>query len=241
MLAGMVARRAASRARPAGPGGRGRAGGTCARTSSRRTGCPKANAIENSYMFANGPWPVAIVRKTRLAAMARTLSHASRRRVVPDRGRPRPGGEGDRAGRQRDARGGQSRRPDARERIEDVAHEGEERAQRPRDEGVLGRAFPWCGAPQLLAGPVTAWRMSVTRDVNSASRSLSRRPTAATASELPPSGRGGELAPDPAVRDEEADHEPHDQEEAAEPDDRRPGVLGDVEAGVLGLALEGVA
>ena len=35
---------------------------------------PKAKAIENSYMFANGPWPVAIVRKIRLASSARVAS-----------------------------------------------------------------------------------------------------------------------------------------------------------------------
>jgi len=29
-------------------------------------------------MLENGPWPVAIVRKTRLAAMAKTLSPPSR-------------------------------------------------------------------------------------------------------------------------------------------------------------------
>ncbi len=38
---------------------------------------PKAKAIENSYMLANGPWPVTIARKTRLASRVTVASHVS--------------------------------------------------------------------------------------------------------------------------------------------------------------------
>ena len=38
---------------------------------------PNANASENSYMFANGPWPVAKARKTRPARSAKVASQPS--------------------------------------------------------------------------------------------------------------------------------------------------------------------
>ena len=37
---------------------------------------PKANAIENSYMLANGPWPVTSDRSTRLASRKIVASQA---------------------------------------------------------------------------------------------------------------------------------------------------------------------